>query len=83
MTEFVRVRHFDSEGGGGLANFAGHIIYFLYSIDYESKILKNIFLKAKRNKHTFKRRGGFVVEVQLDVSCFPYVGLCKFLNFIY
>ena len=70
MTEFVRVRQFNSEegrgGGGGwqMANYAGQIIYFLHSIGYDSRIFLRAFLKAKRNKHTLKIEGGGVVEVQ-------------------
>ena len=65
MTEFVRVWQFDSEEGGrGLANFVGQIIYFLHNIGYESRIFWRAVFKSQKKQTYIEMGGGVVVEVQ-------------------
>ena len=64
MTEFVRVRQFDSEGGWGAGKFcrADYLFSAWHRLRIQNILIEH-FLKAKRNKHTLKG-GGVVVEVQ-------------------
>ena len=74
MTEFVRVRQFDSEErGGGWQILSGRIFIFCIASATNPEYFEEHFLKAKRNKHTLKSvcvcvcvwgGGGVVVEVQ-------------------
>ena len=66
MTEFVRVRQFDSEGGGGggWQILSGRLFIFCMASATNPEYFEEHFLKAKRNKHTLKRGEGVVVEVQ-------------------
>ena len=63
MSDFVRVRQFDSEVGGWQI-LLGRLFIFCMASATNPEYFEEHFLKAKRNKHTLKRGGGVVVEVQ-------------------
>ena len=63
MTEFVRVRKFDSKKGWGLEILSVRLFIFCIASATNPNYFEEHFLKAKRNKHIWKGEG-VVVEVQ-------------------
>ena len=76
MTEFVRVRQFDSEGGGGWQILSGRLFIFCMASATNPEYFGEHFLKAKRNKHILKKRGGG--RRRGAIGCFMF-SLCWFV----
>ena len=63
MTEFVRVRQFDSERGAGNFFLADYLFSAMHRLRIQN-ILKNIFLKSQKKQTYMYMEKGVVVEVQ-------------------
>ena len=81
MTEFVRVRQFDSEEGGGAGKFCQ--ADYLFSAKHRLRIqniLKSIFKSQKKQPYMEGRGGGVVV--QDTIGCFMLVCVI-FIKFLF